>query len=256
MAKDYAEEIEEVRKTEDKNYLESRKLLGETVSLIHDLINLYDLIGEIIEDSKIKAKKESVAAFKFMLACRYYLMIGTLACLRGHLTDSFSFTRNAIEVSGYAFKVKKHPHLTKILIDAANHNESYLIFNQKYKIGKTFAIKNDILQRLYKCYEYCFKSIHPSIYSFDKRVTFHRIEESIIINISFDNFELKNNYPSDLIRTFLWIIHTHFTIIELFEEIFKNVIKTSEIKWDFNSNSVKEKIQFHKTKWKGFWEEP
>src|SRR5258706_12387014 len=101
-------EIDKIRELEEENYQTARRLLGKSVSFVDDLVNLYDLFARMVKDSGVGPRDEIVVSLQFLLACRYQLVLGATAALRGHLSDSHLYTRKAIEFSAFAARVNKH----------------------------------------------------------------------------------------------------------------------------------------------------
>jgi hypothetical protein len=95
-----ADELDEIREAEEANYQTSLKLLGDSVSLVQDLLDLHKAIAVAVPKSKLIMKPEYYVALHFTLAARYHLTIGSLAALRGHITDALRSGRMAIELAG------------------------------------------------------------------------------------------------------------------------------------------------------------
>ncbi len=82
------EELDRIRNSEDSNYETSKRVLGDSVGLVEDLLGLYSKLSEMIRGSGLGPRDELVCAGQFLLGCRYQLTLGALAALRGHLNDS------------------------------------------------------------------------------------------------------------------------------------------------------------------------
>jgi len=81
-------ELEEVYQSADENYRKALALLGDSVLLVQDLIDLYQRIAETVSASPLAVKNEHVMGVKFMMASRYYLTTGVIDCLRCHQKDT------------------------------------------------------------------------------------------------------------------------------------------------------------------------
>jgi len=254
MVNNDLEEIQKVRIAEDHNYLESRKHLGDTVSLIQDLVELYDLIPEIVKGAKIEINNKNILIINFILACRYYLTIGALTCLRGHLTDSLYFIRSAVEIAGFAQRIEKQPQLAQVWLDSIDNDESYEVYKKKFRVRKLFPKGHKLLNELYQRYKFCAQTTHPSFYQFARRMVIAHNENKMSIGMNY--CELKNDDLSEPIRTLLSIADIHFRIIQIFEDIFNKEINADRIRWDLNKNSVEAKLEYHKEKWKQFCQGP
>ncbi len=91
-------ELDEIREGEEANYQTSKKVLGETVSLADDLKDLYEVLVDIATKFPLAAQDQYVTALHFLVGSQYQLTIGSLAALRGHLTDALRDCRLAIEL--------------------------------------------------------------------------------------------------------------------------------------------------------------
>lgn len=243
------EEIEEVREGEQYNYEESRRAVGDSIYLVQDLLDLYSLLARLVKESGISPRDEVVAACQFFLGCRYQLTMGSLIALRGHLNDSFYFTRKAIEFCAFAARVKKHPHLAMVWLNA---QENYEEFRQKFSPGKLFPEDDVLLGKLYGRYDFCSKMIHANIFSFSR----HMIAEGSAteFNLQFDYFQLSNTDPGEPIRTLLFILDTHLGILRVFENILDGVVAHDPSTWAAQRDLVDAKLASHKAKWRSIAE--
>lgn len=242
------EEIDEVRESEEANYQTARRLLGDSVSLVEDLINLYKFLSGMVKESRVEGRDEILAGLQFLLACRYQLVLGTLALLRGHLSDSYMYTRKAIEFCAFAARVKKHPHLAMVWLEAAKDDASYEKYRKKFSPGKLFPEDHKVLEKLWERYDFASKFSHPSPHSIARHV--ETKETTAGFNIRFNYIEFKDNDLSEPVRTFLWTVDTHFGVLRVFEEVFADVIDYDRKKWEIQQNALGGKLAFHKGKWK------
>jgi hypothetical protein len=242
------EEITEVYNAEDVNYRTAMQALGDSVSLVEDLIDLYKLLGQMIKESGVNPHDDIVSASQFLLACRYQLTLGALALLRGHLSDSFYFARKAIELCAFAARVKKHPHLAWVWLRAGDNRTSYEKYREKFSPGKLFPEDHTVLGILYDRYDLCSKHSHPSIFSLAGQI--ETKQTATKFSIKFNYFELDSKDSSEPIRTLLWAVDTHFLILKVFEEILADVIVDVRTTWEIKRNAVEGKIILHRDKWK------
>lgn len=242
------EEMDVVRKGEEHNYVASRAVVNDSASLVEDLVGLYSSLAGLIKDSKVAPDDEIIAGGQFLLACRYQLVLGALTALRGHLNDSFYFSRKAIELCAFAARVKKHPHLAMVWLQAWHDASSYEKFREKFAPGKLYSEDHEVLGELYKRYDHCSKMVHPSVYSFGGHIEVKQSETEF--NLIFEYFQIKDEDRSEPIRTLLWIVDTHFGILRVFEQVLDKVIKHDAAGWQTRRDSVDSKIAAHKAKWK------
>jgi hypothetical protein len=121
------EDLDRILESKEANYQTSKRVLGDSVALVEDLLGLYHVLGEMIQGSGLGPRDEIVCAGQFLLGCRYQLTLGALAALRGHLHDSFMFSRKAIELCAFAARVKRHPHLAMVWLCAGDHYSENLV---------------------------------------------------------------------------------------------------------------------------------
>jgi hypothetical protein len=67
------DELDEIREKEEANYRVSLGLLGDSVSLVQDLVDLHKVITETAPQSKAIVKDEHITGLHFLLAVRYHL---------------------------------------------------------------------------------------------------------------------------------------------------------------------------------------
>lgn len=242
------EEIDKLREGEQQNYEAARRAIQDSASLVEDLLALYKLLADLVRESGVAPRDEVVAGSQFLLACRYQLTTGALTALRGHLNDSFCFSRKAIEFCAFAARVKKHPHLAMVWLVAWRDQPAYERFREKFAPGKLFPEDHILLGKLYDRYDHCSKMIHPSVYSLGGHIEV--VSEAPVFELKFDYFQLKDADPSEPIRTLLWIVDTHFGILRVFEEIFDSVIAHDPARWRIERDAVNAKIVMHKVKWR------
>ena len=241
------EEIEKLRAAEDNNYVATRAQIGDSASLVEDLVSLYGLLGALVKDSGVPPRDEVVAASQFLLACRYQLTMGALIALRGHLNDSFYFSRKAIELCAFAARVKNHPHLAMIWLQAWHNAASYDKFREKFSPGKLFPEDHTLLGALYERYDHCSKMVHPSVSSLGGHIEV--TQGNSVFEFKFNYFQLKEDDASEPIRTILWTVDTHFGILRVFEEVLADVIAYDPARWNVRRNAVDAKIAVHKSRW-------
>jgi len=240
------DEIEQVHEIDEANYELSKRLLGDSFSIVQNLLDLYSELGRLIEGTLVKPPNELVIAVQFVLACRYQLTLGALTAFRGHLTDSSAYTRKAIELCGFAWGVKQDPDLASLWINAGDTEAAYSAYENKFRTGKLFPKGHHVLRELRNRYDVCSKLSHPSIYSLSRHIQADPSAATIRLNYS----ELKPQDPSEPIRTLLVIVDTHFGILRIFEEIFSDLIAHDRSTWEIRRNAVDAQIGLHRSKWR------
>ena len=241
-------EISEVTETESRNYEISCIKYRESVQLIQNLVNLYQNFGDLIQESKLPASDEVLSLSQYLLACRYQLVVGTLSILRGHINDSFIFTRKAIEHCAFAARVVRHPHLASIWVKAGDDDESYKKYKDKFSPGKIFPYDHKVLGELFNRYSLCSKFSHPSIYSFTRHLGTNIHRESVQFTMEY--FQLRNDDHSEPIRSLLWTIDTHFGILNVFLEQLSKFNNFTKDKAANNLRTFQQEMDVEKNKYK------
>jgi hypothetical protein len=241
-------ELDTLRTGEEHNYGVACSQMGDSVSLIEDLIGLYELMASMVGTSGVPPKDEIVAPSQFLLMDRYNLTLGALSAVRGHINDSFYFCRKAIEACAFAARVKRSPKLATDWLRAVEDDSSYENFRERFSAGKLFPQGHPLLAILKGRYSLCCKMTHPSIISFGGHLDVQTKQP--LFRLKFDYFQLNDNDQSEPIRTLLFIADTHSVIIRIFEEILAPVVNHDRKKWEININAVRSKIEAHKNKWK------
>jgi hypothetical protein len=243
-----AGELDDIREAEEANYRVSLKLLGDSVSLVQDLVDLYKLIAEIASKSKLAARDEFLTGLHFLLAARYHLTIGALAALRGHLTDSLRSCRMGIELAAFAFRIKRQPELALVWLNAVDSDDAYARYNRIFSGQKLFPDDHDLLKQMSPRFDSTSKLSHPSIYSMAEHTKIEKKET--VVDVRFHYFTVKREDPSEPTRTFLFTVDTHFGILRIFEEVLAEALEADRQRWDLNRNAVDGKLAVHKDRWK------
>ncbi len=241
-------EIESIHDAEEDNYRLAVKLLGDTASLHQDLFELYQVIRDISVKSKVAGRDEIVAGLHLLVACQYQLAIGCLAALRCHLTDSSRSSRAAIEQAAFAARIKRHPRLALVWLNAGQSDDAYAEYREKFSGSKIFPDDHAVLKELGERYDFCSKLGHPSVYSMASQTKVTTTDAAV--NIQFNYFQVKKNDPTEPTQTFLWLIQTHFMLLRLFEDVLSDAIAHDRAAWELRRNQVEASFLVHKEKWK------
>ncbi len=128
-------ELDLLRSGEENNYQVASSQIGESVSLVEDLIGLYALMASLVESSGLPPKDELIAPGYLLLMNRYNLTLGALTAMRGHVNDSFYYCRKAIEACAFAARVSRSPKLAVEWLKAAENESSYEKFREKFRVA-------------------------------------------------------------------------------------------------------------------------
>jgi len=156
-------EIEDVKAAEEENYQVSRKILGDTVSLVDDVLDLYGVLAEIASKSPLAPRDEYITSLDFLLGSRHQLTLGTLAALRGYLFEALRGCRLAIELVAFAAQVKRKPVLALVWLNAADSDVAYQAHRKKVGMRALFPAGVRALRGLGQRYDLASKLSHPSV---------------------------------------------------------------------------------------------
>src|SRR5712691_1307499 len=105
------EEIDLLIRAEQTNYAVSCQRLQGSKELIQETVSVYQTLFDLVPASGVKPRDEIVAGGMFLGVCRYQLIVGSLTASRGHVNDSHFFTRRAVELCAFAYRIKSDPQL-------------------------------------------------------------------------------------------------------------------------------------------------
>jgi hypothetical protein len=174
-----ADELDEIREKEEANYRVSLGLLGDSVSLVEDLVDLHKVITDTASKSKAIVKDEHITGLHFLLAVRYHLSIGSLAALRAHISDALRSGRMAIEAAAFAARVKSQRDLAMAWLDAGQNDEEYERYRRIFSGQKMFPEADTVLHELGKRFDTTSKLSHPSIYALAEHVRIVKTETGL-----------------------------------------------------------------------------
>lgn len=202
---------------QQNNFETSGEVLGDSVRLVSNLVDAYYKISSLIQASGIGPTDEMVSVGQSMLFGQHQLVQASLVTLRGHLNDSYLYTRRSIEVCAFAHRIVKHPHLAKIWIKAGDSDEAYNEYRKKFSPGKIFEKDHEFLGELYQRYDLCSKMSHPSLYAFAGQLEVSSVPGEEFLR--FNAFQLHDAERSEPVRTLLWIVDTNFKVLRLYVDL-------------------------------------
>jgi hypothetical protein len=241
------DEIAKLVQMETQNYEVSRERLGDAAELVQDLVELYQTIGDFVTSSAVKPRDEIVAGGMFLYSCRYQLVLAALNIMRGHLNDSYFFTRKAIELCAFANRVKGDPPLAMKWLQAWRTQASYKEFRKGFATRDLFPSDHPLLAKLFVRYDLCSKLIHSSVYSLSGQMQTEHKED--LFEMTFSYSQLDDSHTSEPIGSWLSMADAHFGILQVFEQVLEEVVAHDKTKWDIRRNAFDGKLTFQKAKW-------
>ena len=238
--------LENLRQGEDQNFAIARDRLGDTFSLVQDLNDLYDWFAGRIAERGPSVTPATVPGIYLFRGSQNMLNAGVIDCLRCHLTESSANTRVAIECVAFTSRISRHPHLGREWIEAGASDEAYDKYRRKFSGSSIFPKDEPDLEELSKRYDLCAKLGHPSFISFARRLEFNPKAPG---SSKFHVFDVREGNGAEPVRTFLWIVDTHATILDVYHRVFAAVVKNDQAGWDVRRNGLEAKLHLHSAKW-------
>ncbi len=211
------DEIDHVARNEEMAYRELRGFIGEAMGLLQKILDLYRLLGELLGKTRNTLDAHQMAALLHCLqACRYNMIMGNLACLRGHPIDHSNYRRKAIEFCAFAIKMMRSPDHAAIWMSAIS-NRAYDKYEKAFEICATIAESADIMgTRLKKLYGTLSQQVHASPFAIATQV---RIENRVHI---LDYFQHQTAEKKNLLAmTLLSAAGGDYQIVKALGEIIK-----------------------------------
>jgi hypothetical protein len=212
--------IDRLREEEQINFLRSRKITGFMPTLVQTLCELYDTLGSLIGESQPSVEQVH-GTVPFALACRYELVMGTMMAFRGHLSDSYHFTRRAIELCAFAARISRHPHLMREWRQSWQDLSRYDKVWEKFSSKKLFPDDRPELKELYHPYDLCSKLVHSSAFSISGKIKVANVGDGQMYTFRYS--ELQEADVSEPVRTEIFILRVHLSILRVFESILKTL---------------------------------
>jgi hypothetical protein len=243
-----ADELEEIRGAEEANYQTSRGVLGDSVSLVQDLLDAHKLIAATAPKTKLILKPEHYTTLHFTLLARYHLTIGSLATLRAHLSDAIRSGRMAIEAAAFAARVKRQPDLATAWIEANRDDDAYDRYLRIFSGQKMYPEDHTVLRELGRRFDITSRLSHPSIYALAEHVRTVKTDSGV--EVKFHYFPVDKDDRGEPARTFFWTIDTHFGVLRIFVEVLAETLASDRKAIDLRMNAVDAKLALHKARWR------
>lgn len=230
------------------NFETTSENLGDSLCLVDDLIDAYQNVSALIQISGIGPTDKIVSVGQAMLFGQHQLIQASLAAVRGHLNDSYLYSRRAIEVCAFAHRIIKHPHLAVVWVKAGDSDDAYDEYRKKFSPGKIFEKDHEFLGELYSRYDLCCKLSHPSLYAFAGQLEINWAEGEELLR--FNAFQLHEQDRSEPIRTLLWIVDTNFKALRLYVQLLSRDEKYRKVNASDILDAFEKQFEEHKGKWK------
>lgn len=242
--------IDELLEGEAQNISESRRVLGDAVSLIQYVVAPYDLLSDglhaSMEDKNVDRALQAHVCLTHTILCSQQFVHGAMLLLRTYLSLAVYTTRSAIESCAFACRIASHEHLAHVWIDAGDSGEAYERYRNKFGVSKLFPKGDEMLRELYSRYDHASSMCHPSLYAAVGRYRWDKEKEVINYGLC----EVSPDDPGEPARTFIWIIDTHVKILSLLRERLEDLLVIDETQWKSLLGALTVEFRRIKAAWK------
>lgn len=113
-------DLEEIRKTENENFLASLKNFPEERSLLEDLIELYSDVPEVLGS----IPDDLLVQYILFWTALKSLVMGSQLLLETHISEALSLKSRAAEAAGYANHIRTDPKKAAVWIEKGKGENS------------------------------------------------------------------------------------------------------------------------------------
>lgn len=138
----------------------SLALLGDSIGLLADLEQVYDLLPESHTFQSPLGHEDGVR-LNMLLFCRRNLTVGMLTLLRGYDANSRRYLREAIECLAFAICISKEPARAQIWANATDGTAEWNAYRKAFQ--RAVSVAKTELKGLFEKHDECSKASHPSI---------------------------------------------------------------------------------------------
>jgi hypothetical protein len=231
---------------EQKNLDKAVSFLGDTYELLTDMEHLYDSLPHVCRfPNDAETNDKTFAAglnAHLMLICRRQLTLGMLTLFRGYWNDSQIHLRKALETCAFTARMRKHPHMARVWIQAGNDEEAFEKFRDKFV--KLFPDEDPQLKTLGKHYDLCSKAMHSGIFGVAHYFA-HRDRRPSAPSI--DVFDVGTN--AKLVATFMTSVSVHLIMLRVFERLLTAYAGDRIGPWVTQLGAVEEKFRYKRKYW-------
>ena len=242
-------ELDRVREYEEENYrMSTEQLLGPAANLSPEAVELYEVMTSIAVSGPAKIGGDDILALSFLTACKYELTMASLDVLRCHLLASYPHTRRALELCAFAARIKNDLARVNLWLDASKDEQAYWKYWNEFRPTEVFPKNHPILSRLYQRYTDCSRLSHPSVYSLALQTSIKQNLKTTDVRVEY--FQAEED-GSDVARTFLWTIDTHFLILLVFQdEVMQDLLANDPKRWAIRRDAFEAQLATQKSRFR------
>jgi hypothetical protein len=145
--------------------------------------------------------------------------------------------RRASELCASACHIRKNPALADVWLSASESNEAYKRHKEAFKVKAIFPKTDPTLNRLFEVFDFSSKMIHGSIFAI--------AGQTKTLDFTFQYFDITSPNDPALIRTFIYIVGAHESMVRAFVDAFRGALK-DEATIDRELRTFTERLQRHR----------
>jgi hypothetical protein len=244
------DEVDAVQRMDGENYQEARASLGEDIQSVGVLMLGFDFFNDGLRGLKEAIDERIiVTGVHFILWCRYHCTMAITTLLQGHRNDAFAHLRRGVEGAAFAARVRKHPELAETWLTAGHSDETFKKYKEKFATSKIFPEKDLALSQLRDVYESTNPFSHPSLKALAGHGQVKAIEDGGI-EVTFNYHQFEPGDPSDFMRSFLYLIRANRWILDVFADVFPEVVSCNKEVWQLRVNGFDATFDVLREKWR------
>jgi len=211
------------------------QFLTTTAQLTDDLTQVYDSLLLVFQEEAHSLDEYQVISSSICLqSMRYQLIAGTLTQFRGHISDSCSYTRKAIECAAFIVEILQDEQSGKRWLEFGRSAGARRRYKSRFMAWEVvIRAKNILGPQLLDLYETLCLSVHPSYVS-----VIRQIENSVDGSGPpiFHNIDVRSERDLEILAlSYFMLLDTHLMSIDAV----RTALYTMDSEVDFSKFNTK-----------------
>lgn len=241
--------LDNLAAVETYNVRVSRRLLrGHGISeLSEHIVNVYLAVRDMVERGPDRRRKADDVIFStmFLLRSCYVFEKGLVEVMRGHLSDSLTYLRDAVEAAGFVDVVRRDRPLARTWVEASTDEERYELYRKRFRTSRLFPDADPLMRRLGSLYDWASKAVHASPYSFALRFSVE--QDGTVRQFAFgymDFVKRPQEAERDVLSMFMTHISAHLAVLRVLARALRDVVERTT--WDLHFNTAEGLFEAHR----------
>lgn len=214
--------------------------LGELATLPDEIASSYGALARAFSLVWSSFTNHQVDAFMFLLqSLGHQVKMGALTLMRGHPTDSTSFTRKSIEIVAFCLEILSESDSAKRWLEIGTTKSAMKRYTSRFSAFKmvTEHLKSKDPQLISAYETYCL-SVHPGLASVSRQAV--RTTE----DYEFDHFEVSSQEHHDALKVqYLLAMTMHVRMIDVLTKTLEEMKLPLSAEFHSSFERVKEKVE-------------